>query len=132
MTPELRDKLPALLPLLLALPNDQHFELEFNDNDNAIEFQCDTQIRVRRLRACFPGTVWQKSYSASCQWWEYATEYAGVKLRIYAVKEAPPSCRAIEEEVEVNEEVPVTFETRVVKKKIIRWDCGGGAKAATE
>jgi hypothetical protein len=114
--------------LAVAFPADVYFDIDGEGNVNA---QCATQDQVRRARVSFGGgVVWEKTYSEGCGWWEYrASVPQGFKVYLYACKEGPASCRAIEEEVEVEEKVPVQYETRTVKKKVIRWDCSGGTEA---
>ena len=99
-----------------------------------VQVQASTREAVRRVRAVFPGVMWQKNRT---DWsdWEYTAIVPvrgvrrrsfgehGVKIHIYACKEAPPACKAIEEEVEVEKQVPVAFETVKVKEKRIRWEC---------
>ncbi len=86
---------------------------------------CATQADVRAIRAAFPGTIWTKRYEQECGWWSYTgTSPAGHAVAIFACREAPPTCRAIVEMVEVEEQVPVKFETRLVTKERVRWECG--------
>jgi hypothetical protein len=44
-------------------------------------------------------------------------------LRIFGCYEAPPTCRAIEEEYETTEKVPVAWEEQTVTKTRVRWEC---------
>jgi hypothetical protein len=90
--------------------------------------QASTQDAVQRFRAAFPGTIWTKRYSEDCQWWEYIALVGDIHVNIFACYEAPPTCRAIEEEVEVEKQVPTGFTTVRVKEKRVRWECGDGAK----
>lgn len=109
--------------VLERLPEEQHFDVGFNAD---VSFQCNTQEEVRTVRAAFPGVIWTKAYVESgCNWWEYSGRTEDYSVKIYAVYEAPPTCRAIEETVMVEREVPVAFETQIVPEKRIRWDCSG-------
>lgn len=124
-----RELLPRLLPKLLELPEGQHFDVRF---DGYLEMQCWTQAAVKAARACFPGVVWAKSYEGGeLDWWEYRGLWGGVPVKIYACQEAPPTCRLIEEEIEVEEEVPVAWEKKPVKKVVAKWECGDGGGAAS-
>ena len=113
-------------PVLEALPEGTPFDVNFAGADVAI--QAPRQKNVRAIRAAFPGvTVWVKQYIETLQKWEYTTAYEGLSVLLYACAEAPPTCKAIEEEYEEEEKVPVQWETRLVTKKRVRWDCNGGA-----
>src|ERR1700675_1610656 len=102
MTTEFRAQLPALYACLALIPDNQFFQLGVDDE---VMFQASTQAEVRAIRACYPGVVWKKEFTeGGCNWWEYRTTYNGINLRIYAVKEAPPTCHAIEEEKWVEED----------------------------
>ena len=127
LTPAVKRLLPELLPLLLQMPDGQHFDLSDTSLGGPLElsFQCDKQADVQRVRVHFPGVIWKKSFSEgyNTDWWEYRAAWKGIKLHIYACREAPPTCQRIEEEVEVEEAVPVAYETRTVKKTVVRWLC---------
>ena len=113
--------LGVLLPVIRLLP--EHTSIDVGI-DGALLFQARTQEQVRGIRGAFPGVVvWTKQYSESLQWWEYTTAIDGVLIQIYAVREGPPACKRIEEEVEVEREVPVAYEKRLVTEKRIRWEC---------
>jgi hypothetical protein len=114
--------LKALAPLLLTMPDGIHFDTRMGV-EPAVEFIAYTQKEVADIRTFFPGALWKKHYRSDLEWWEYEISWAGTYVRIYACREAPPSCRAIEETIIVKERVPVTFEEREVEKKVIRWDC---------
>lgn len=96
-------------------------------NRDLIDFQAYTQAAVRGIRVAFGGgLVWQKVYSPNTKWWEYSTTLAnGFGVRIYACYEAPATCKAIEEQVKVIENVPIAWEEREVTKTVVRWDCSG-------
>ena len=120
MSDAFRTALPTLQSILAAIPNGQWFSL----GDSTVEFQCYTQAEVQALRVCFPGAFWTKQYQESQQWWQYTTNVEGIPLKIYACREAPPTCRAIEETYEAVEQIPTAFEVRIVTKTRIRYECG--------
>ena len=97
------------------------------DTDGRVAAQCATQAAVRELRAAFgAAVVWIKAHANDMQWWTYDTTLPnGIAVHVYACREAPPTCKAIVEEIEVEEKVPVEWVTKVVKKERVRWDCSG-------
>lgn len=108
-----------------SLPDDQYFEI---DQDGHWSFQCETQADVRALRRALQQHVkhhtWRKAFYAGAKWWEYFNEKLdGKPIKVYACREAPEQCRAITETVEVEERVPVEFETRTVTREVTRWEC---------
>jgi hypothetical protein len=109
----------SLVPLILRLPVGAYFDTK----KDCLQIITDTQSETTAARQAFPGTIWKKLHNETLGWWEYESDYNGFHIHIYGCKEAPASCRAIEEEVEVEEEVPVAFETRKVMKKKLRWEC---------
>ena len=109
------------IDILKALPNGTFFDTTVT----GLEFQADSQAKVKELRQCLPHVIWEKKYNSCCKWWEYCAKINNLTLKIYAVKENPPTCKAIYEEREVQSKVPIKFETRMIKEKvIIGWDCG--------
>jgi hypothetical protein len=107
-------------------------------SDGNVQIQAHTQAAVRAVRACFPGVIWQKQYSA-CDWWEYNGKVGkrmfrpAFKIHIYACREAPPTCHAVVEKVEVEELVPVGADPRPLEKRIVvkektRWVCSDNDK----
>ena len=110
--------------LKLDVPESAYIDV---DTDGYIAAQCPTQAAVREFRAAFGGgVVWTKAYDEAMQWWTYdATLPSDIQMHVYACKEAPPMCKAIVEEIEVEEKVPMKWVTKVVKKKRARWECGG-------
>ncbi len=90
-----------------------------------LEFPATTLEKVQKITRCFPGLFWKKEWNKSLTWWEYtALTPDGVKLRIYAVQQNPPTCKAVTEIRQVKKQVPVQFETRLVEKEVIvGWDC---------
>lgn len=112
----------TLVPLILRLPVGQHCDVT---HAGGLDMQANTQDHVSRLLTLFPGVIWKKTWQDSCEWWNYDGEYQGIPIHIYAVKEAPRTCTAITEERDVEEQVPVAFETRTVRRHVIvGWDCG--------
>ena len=113
--------------LIRRLPVGQHFDV---DSDGAkIGFQAHDQKAVREVFAAFPGAIWKKTYHADLAWWDYDCKYEGFRLHIYACAEAPPTCRAIIEDYQVEELVPigrvnVEYEKKMVTKQRIRYECG--------
>jgi len=118
LTTEIRTQVAAMVTLLDRIPDGQWTEV----SNEGLSFQAGTQEEAREIRTLFPGVIWRKEYEMS--WWSYRGTYQGVSLHIYAVREAPPACHAIEETYEEMEDVPVTFERRTVTKTRVRWDCG--------
>lgn len=122
---ERRAYMRCVVALLDRVPNDTWVEV----SDLGISFQGHTQAHAAEIRALFPGVFWNKLFvGAGCNWWEYTAEFDGVRIKIYAVSEAPASCRRIVEEEWVEERVPVTFQVQRVKRERVRWDCTGGAE----
>ena len=114
--------------LKLAVPESVYIEVDTNGHMAA---QCPTQSIVREFRAAFgAGVVWKKAYQQGNECWTYdATLPNGIEVHVYACLEAPPTCKAIVEEIEVEEKVPVEWVTKVVKKERVRWECGGDEEA---
>jgi len=93
----------------------------------SLAFQGHTQERCREIRALFPGTFWKKRYVEECRWWEYATQYGDIPIVIYAVHEAPVSCKPVEvEETYEAFELPEDHTYPLVKKtrKVVKYVCG--------
>lgn len=127
LTKERRAQCAKAVTLLDKLPDGLWVEF---DGGKGLSFQGHSQEQTRAIRAYFPGIRWDKEFNESCNWWEYRSTYRGVPLKIYAVTEAPPACRCIEEETWVEEQVPTQFETRTVKRVKVTWDCGKKASSA--
>lgn len=121
---EAAQRLAAMAKLVAKVPAEVYFSVNGSDEDLSLSLQAHTQADVQAIRACFPGTFWSKSYSELSAWWDYDTVIDGVPVNIYAVREAPPTCKLIETEIETTEEVPTKFETRTVKKVVQKWECG--------
>jgi len=83
--------------------------------------QAHTQDAVKAIREALPIKLWSKSNDGTR--WKYNADYQGVKVQIYAVDEAPPTCKLVKEEITVTEQVPVKFEQRVVTKTVEKWIC---------
>jgi hypothetical protein len=121
MTARTREILAVLLTM--DVPEDIYISVEF-PIDYDLSAQCNSQADVRRFRALFPGTFWRKIRPSPGGSWSYTGAAPnGWSIYIYACAEAPPACRAIDEEIEVEEDVPVTFERRTVRKMVRRWEC---------
>jgi hypothetical protein len=129
LSAEIKDQLPVVFNILTNLPDDCHVSLDSRYDTNGLEvrLQANDQNEVRRWRRHFPRAVWKKTYSESLKWWEYETTDEGIRIEIYGCTEAPPSCRMVSREVEVEEDVPVQFEKRKVTKTVVEWECGEGA-----
>jgi len=101
----------------------------FDTTKTGFEFQAHTQAQAKELRKHLPHCIWHKHYEDGCKWWEYTANAKGLTMRIYAIDEAPATCKAIYKEQTVQEQVPVAFETRTVRKQVlVGWDCGKGKK----
>ena len=102
-----------------------------------VRVQASTQELVRAVRACFPGVIWKKQHS---EWsgWSYSGIVRARRFRnpVFAVEisgcqEAPPTCHAIVEQIEVEEMVLVVepkYETRKVLKEKVRYECSDAEK----
>ena len=114
-------------PILCTMPEGTQFSVE---RSNEITFQAHTLAEVESRKAFFPGQIWKRTWNRRCDWWEYtATLEDGYRVKIWAVHESPPQCKAITETRMVEEQVPVAFETRTVEKEVlVGWDCGNGVK----
>ena len=123
LTPRTREVLAWLISsgTLDRLPDQQHIDIGCG---HQIQLQCRTRDAARKVRTVFGAGSWHKEYRQECNWWEFTTTLPnGMIVCIYACQEAPPTCRAVEEEISVVENVPVAWEQRTVTKKVIRWDC---------
>ena len=110
----------ALVPYILRLPEGAHFDVE---SDGTLEMQ-PSRFKVEEIRACFPG-VWKKQYVASLGWWEYRLTLGdGTRLKIYADRKGPKSCKRIEEKVDETVLVPACDEHRETRTRtVVRWEC---------
>jgi len=118
------------LPIIEDLPED----IWWDCNHRELSFQARTQEEARRIRSYFKGVTWTRKYNngfeddgeIKAQWWEWNAKDGAYNLRIFAIKEAPPTCRAIYEERTVTRAVPVAYEEReVVERVLTGYDCGG-------
>ena len=121
----INDKLFEILPLLKKLPTSTY--VDNNAEGTELTIQANTQEQARELRCAFPaGLVWIKAYDADCKWWSYHTIWNGVRICIYAIKDAPKTCTAIIEKRKVTKKVPVEFkEIEVEENVIVGWNCDG-------
>jgi len=93
----------------LPEPHIYHHQIDFDN--------CDREQIVRVVKA-FPGR-WDKSPNPSQQTRiDYETEFDGVKIRLWQ-GEPPPSCKLVEEEIEVPETIVPAH-----KVKRVRMVCG--------
>lgn len=117
-------ELERVVPWLLRLPENQHFDVSLTNGKPEIEMQASGP-EVGRLRAVFPGVIWAKKKDENIGWWDYRGETEdGILLHIYADYVGPNSCTRVEEVVTETIEVPACeahTETRRVKK--VRWIC---------
>ena len=112
----------TMCEVLNSLPDKTWFDV---GGENRLEFQAYTQADVERIRGMLPPVIWNKNYVEFSGWWAYSAEYKDIILYIYAVKEAPRTCKAIVEKKIVIEKFPTAFEERAVEKEVIvGWDCG--------
>jgi len=114
-----------LVPLILALPVGTYYSAE----SAGLEMQANGDA-VTKVRAAFPGQVWKKMppKKNGLDWWEYSTVLPnGIKVRIYADRRGPLSCKKVEMQVTTTEEVevPVTTRTEIreVTRTVVTWEC---------
>jgi hypothetical protein len=112
-----------LVPLICRLPIGTYYSAE---SDGSLEAQAHDQAEMKKIRACFPGTIWKKKYEKNLNWWECQTEFEGTKVRIYGCDESPSQCKIITEKKMVKERVAIAYEDKWIEKDIIiGYDCGG-------
>lgn len=123
MTEAVKKSMMAIVEWLVSsVPEDIYTTM----SGTVVKFQVHSQEDVARIRRLLPGLVWKKHYDQDLGWWNY-TAYSsemGCNLQIYAVTENPPTCRIERRTIEVEEDVPVTFEKRMVQKEIVEVICG--------
>lgn len=125
MTEANKEALPKITEWLLTLPDDLCISF-WGSNKIELGLQANTQKQAALIRAGFPGLFWKKEFKQQFGWWEYGaySEKLGCDVRIYGVAEAPPTCRVERRTIEVEEDVPVAFEKRRVKKEVVEVHCG--------
>jgi hypothetical protein len=125
MTERNRAALPGVAEWLAAMPSDVCISL-WGDNVIDVALQACTQEQAAAIRSRLPGLIWRKEFRADFGWWEYKTfaDMLDCDVTIYGVTEAPPTCRVEHRTIEVEEEVPVTFEKRWVTKEVVEVVCG--------
>lgn len=130
MTESVKAALPAVVEWIKGFPKDLCFTLDSGPTGGAalrVSIQAWTQLAAADVRAMAPaGLIWKKSYAEAHDWWEYDA-FSGrlnCDIHIYAVAEAPPTCRVEKRTIEVEEDVPVAFEKRMVKKEVVEVICG--------
>lgn len=109
------------IPALLKLPKGVYFGV----NDKEIDCQAQKQEDVKKVRECFPGVMWKKEYKKDFKWWEYKGKYNGIQIKIYNVREAPQTCKAITEKRTIERKVATQWTTKMVEEEVIvGYDCG--------
>jgi len=117
------ETLKKALPVLLQMPDDVYFD---TDILGRVSFQPHTQEEVALIKSFFPGLIWKRTWNKGLNWWEYETEWNGIKVNLYAVHEAPPMCRAITERRMVTKRIPTEFkEVTEETEVIVGWECKG-------
>lgn len=130
MTEKIKEMLPLAVSIMLALPDDCLASIsDKGKGELSIHLQAGSLDEVRRLRSLFPGSIWAKSRHETLNWWEYSATVNGIHVEIYGCTEAPPTCRMVTREIEIEEQVPVEWEMRRVPKTVVEWECGEGAEA---
>ena len=133
MTEAVKAGLPAMVEWIMTFPKDLCFTLDDGHAGCAtfrVAIQAWTQAAAADVRAMAPkGLVWKKSYAEDSDWWAYDafSPTLDCDIHIYAIREAPPTCRIERRMVEVEEEIPVAFEKRMVQKEIVEVHCEEGA-----
>lgn len=125
MTEANKKALPKITEWLLTLPD--YLCISFwGDNEIELGIQAHTQEQVAFIRSRLVWAAWKKEFNQELGWWEYRARFdrLGCNVRIYGVAEAPPTCRVERRTIEVEEDVPVTFEKRMVKKEVVEVHCG--------
>ena len=113
--------LREMVSFLCTMPDGIYFDTP--SSGDGLNFVVHTQAECARVRACFPGVVWNKKRDDVLNWWEYMGYWQGRPVRIFGVSEAPPTCHATIEEYQTEEKVPVAFETKTVTKTRTKWVC---------
>lgn len=124
-----------VVPLILALPVGTYYTVE---SDGSLEIQAQGEA-VTAVRRAFPRVIWKKTPPGTrsmCDWWTYhATLEDGRKIKIYADRVGPKSCKRIEETVTETQMVEVPVETRREEREVtrtrVRWECPEGDVAET-
>ena len=97
-----------------------------------LSLEADTQEQVRAIRKAFRGVIWKKKFIEWNSSWQYTCKTrSGVEVTINGCKEGPPACKMVEEIVMEKREVPsepVTYVTKMVEVKKIRYICPDGDK----
>lgn len=128
MTEKVKAGLPAVVSWISLFPKELCFTIDDGPVGGAafrVAIQAWTQEAAANVRALLPGLIWKKSYSEINDWWEYDTYSLALDcaVHIYAVREAPPTCR-IERRTEMVEmEVPVKFEVKMVPTEVVEVHC---------
>src|SRR5574337_390375 len=88
-----RSSVRMLVAVLDLVPDGVWVDFDEGTHGIRLCFQGHTQERTKEIRSWFHGVVWTKAYEESLKWWTYTTVFQGVDINIYAVSEAPPTCR---------------------------------------
>lgn len=115
------DNLRQAWPFIQKLPDGVYFDVD----SSGLQFQAEDQVGVHAITSALKlPAPWRKSYDKNVKWWEYENRCNGLNFRIYAVRQAPPTCRAIVETRKVEKKIPIQFETHIVEEDVIvGWDC---------
>lgn len=126
MTEKVKQILPRIVEWMTTLPADWCVNIFDSSSDIEPHVQAWNQQRAAAVRATLPGLVWKKEYKQQHSWWEYSAfaPNLGCRVVVYGVTEAPPTCTVTRREIEVEEDVPVAFERRLVKKEVVEVVCG--------
>jgi hypothetical protein len=120
------NKLTKTLKALKNVPAGTYFCFSYNGNVNLEAF---TQEEVRAIRSSFRGVVWKKKFVEYANSWSYTGKTrGGVEITITGCKEGPPACKMVEETVMEERKVPVTYETKMVEVKKVKYICPDGDK----
>jgi hypothetical protein len=90
MATRIRD-FDKVLPLILALPVGTYFDCWESSIDGLeLQMQAPTQRDKANIQQALGVFSWEESYEEKLNWWRYnAVTADGIKLEIYAVREAP-------------------------------------------
>lgn len=132
------EKLQRIADIIGNLPQGTFASAEIKHQNNEDKFkiaiQARTQREARAMRQIVGIRLWQKRHSEKCNWWELIGITNGIEVQIYAITEAPPTCKLVEETYTEVQDVPVEFEQRLMdvpvryeQQEIVRtrqvWQC---------
>lgn len=114
----------AFEAILKSLPEGIMFDMTCS-HGRKLHFQAHTREDFRRIRDGLPGLIWRKTWDKCCKWWQFDAEFGEWKIHVYAVRENPPTCKAITEKKIVKVKIPTAFEEKEEEQEVIvGWDCG--------